>query len=239
MTPTRPSPIAGTPDARRSPQLGADGLGCHAGKPRRMRRGRKAAGKSETLERYAADYPEGPARPAAEHVPGLRLAARRPAHAAHGDRALGLGLLRLRPDLHLALLRRAAHGRLRAVQLRDAGHRQAVRGHPRGGATSSPIRRSTTRSSSPISACRPRRGVPLQLLPKEINGVRIIGIDVPGFGVPTHAEAKDVLAGAMLRLCAHGGRAGAGAGAARRRERTARRSRCSARCSRPIRSASA
>jgi 3,8-divinyl chlorophyllide a/chlorophyllide a reductase subunit Y len=41
-------------------------------------------------------------------------------------------------------------------------------------------------------------GVPLQLLPKDINGVRIIGIDVPGFGVPTHAEAKDVLAGAML-----------------------------------------
>jgi chlorophyllide a reductase subunit Y len=41
-------------------------------------------------------------------------------------------------------------------------------------------------------------GVPLRLLPKEINGVRIVGIDVPGFGVPTHAEAKDVLAGAML-----------------------------------------
>ncbi|NBQ80016.1 MAG: chlorophyllide reductase subunit Y, partial [Betaproteobacteria bacterium] len=37
-------------------------------------------------------------------------------------------------------------------------------------------------------------GVPLQLLPKAIRGVRIIGIDVPGFGVPTHAEAKDVLA---------------------------------------------
>ena len=54
-------------------------------------------------------------------------------------------------------------------------------------------------SSSSTSACRRRRGVPLQLLPKEINGVRIIGIDVPGFGVPTHAEAKDVLAGAMLR----------------------------------------
>ncbi len=42
-------------------------------------------------------------------------------------------------------------------------------------------------------------GVPLQLLPKDINGVRIIGIDVPGFGVPTHAEAKDVLAGAMFK----------------------------------------
>jgi chlorophyllide a reductase subunit Y len=40
----------------------------------------------------------------------------------------------------------------------------------------------------------------LRLLPKEINGVRIIGIDVPGFGVPTHAEAKDVLAGAMLQF---------------------------------------
>jgi chlorophyllide a reductase subunit Y len=42
-------------------------------------------------------------------------------------------------------------------------------------------------------------GVPLDLLPKEINGVRIIGIDVPGFGVPTHAEAKDVLSGAVLK----------------------------------------
>ncbi|HSN72019.1 MAG TPA: chlorophyllide a reductase subunit Y, partial [Steroidobacteraceae bacterium] len=46
-------------------------------------------------------------------------------------------------------------------------------------------------------------GVPLQLLPKEVNGGRIIGIDVPGFGVPTHAEAKDVLAGAMLKYARH------------------------------------
>ena len=51
-----------------------------------------------------------------------------------------------------------------------------------------------------INLCVPTAsGVPLDLLPKQINGVRIIGIDVPGFGVPTHAEAKDVLAGAMLR----------------------------------------
>jgi chlorophyllide a reductase subunit Y len=42
-------------------------------------------------------------------------------------------------------------------------------------------------------------GVPLELLPDQINGVRIIGIDVPGFGVPTHAEAKDVLSGAVLK----------------------------------------
>ncbi|WP_300651706.1 chlorophyllide a reductase subunit Y, partial [Hydrogenophaga sp.] len=51
-----------------------------------------------------------------------------------------------------------------------------------------------------INLCVPTAsGVPLQILPKDINGVRIIGIDVPGFGVPTHAEAKDVLAGAMLK----------------------------------------
>jgi chlorophyllide a reductase subunit Y len=50
-----------------------------------------------------------------------------------------------------------------------------------------------------INLCVPTAsGVPLDRLPKVIDGVRIIGIDVPGFGVPTHAEAKDVLAGAML-----------------------------------------
>jgi chlorophyllide a reductase subunit Y len=47
------------------------------------------------------------------------------------------------------------------------------------------------------SLCVPTAsGVPLQMLPKQINGVRIVGIDVPGFGVPTHAEAKDVLSSA-------------------------------------------
>lgn len=51
-----------------------------------------------------------------------------------------------------------------------------------------------------INLCVPTAsGVPLDLLPNTINGVRVIGIDVPGFGVPTHAEAKDVLAAAMLR----------------------------------------
>src|SRR5262249_15043908 len=51
-----------------------------------------------------------------------------------------------------------------------------------------------------INLCVPTAsGVPHDLLPKQVDGVRIIGIDVPGFGVPTHAEAKDVLAGAMLR----------------------------------------
>ena len=51
-------------------------------------------------------------------------------------------------------------------------------------------------------------GVPLRLLPDEINGVRIVGIDVPGFGIPTHAEAKDVLAGAMLKYAREEAEAG-------------------------------
>ena len=60
-----------------------------------------------------------------------------------------------------------------------------------------------------INLCVPTAsGVPLQLLPKAINGVRIIGIDVPGFGVPTHAEAKDVLAGAMLKYARNEAEAG-------------------------------
>ena len=51
-----------------------------------------------------------------------------------------------------------------------------------------------------VNLCVPSAsGVPLRLLPESIDGVRIIGIDVPGFGVSTHAEAKDVLAAAMLR----------------------------------------
>ena len=58
---------------------------------------------------------------------------------------------------------------------------------------------SSSEPSAPTPACsRTASGVPLRLLGKQINGVRVIGIDVPGFGIPTHAEAKDVLAGAML-----------------------------------------
>ena len=62
-------------------------------------------------------------------------------------------------------------------------------------------------------------GVPLQLLPKAINGVRVIGIDVPGFGIPTHAEAKDVLAGAMLAYARAEAEAGSVAAPATRPDR--------------------
>ena len=51
-----------------------------------------------------------------------------------------------------------------------------------------------------VNLCVPSAsGVPLRLLPQSINGVRVIGIDIPGFGINTHAEAKDVLSAAMLR----------------------------------------
>ncbi len=50
-----------------------------------------------------------------------------------------------------------------------------------------------------INLCVPTAsGVPLRLLPEAINGVRVVALEIPGFGVPTHAEAKDRLAAAML-----------------------------------------
>ena len=66
--------------------------------------------------------------------------------------------------------------------------------------------------------------------------MRIIGIDVPGFGVPTHAEAKDVLAGAMLKYA----RAEAEAGPVTAAAQPALLGKpddhvCWARCSRPTR----
>ena len=200
--------VMSTP-ASRSRRAGA---GCHGGKAAmRAAAAVQSSGKSEILERYAEDYPQGPARSAPEHVPGVRLAARRPAYEAHRHRPVGLGLLRLRADLHLALLWRATLCRLRAVQLRDARHRQAVRGHSRG-------RLQARRSGENYDAivvtnlCVPTAsGVPLRLLPKAINGVRIIGIDVPGFGIPNACRGQGRPRRRDARLCSRGsgGRSGA------------------------------
>ena len=142
---------------------------------------------------------EGPARSAAEHVPGVRIAARRAAHAPHRDGAVRFRLLRVRPDLHLAFLRRAAHGRLRTVQFRDAGHRQALRGHPRRGPQAGRPGEIRLRSSLPTCACRPRPACRCSCCPKKSTACASSASTCPAFGVPTHAEAKDVLAGAMLR----------------------------------------
>ncbi len=171
--------------------------GCHAGRDE-MLRAAEAAGKSETLARYAADYPAGPHDQPQSMCPafgslrvGLRM--RRTATVLSGSACCVYGLTF---TSHFYGARRTVGyvpfnsetlvtGKL-FEDIRDGVH-----------ALADPARYDTI---VVINLCVPTAsGVPLQLLPRQINGVRVIGIDVPGFGVPTHAEAKDVLAGAMLR----------------------------------------
>ena len=173
-----------------------DGLGCHAGK-KAMRAAAAAAGKSETLKRLAADYPEGPHDQPQSMCPafgslrvGLRM--RRTASVLSGSACCVYGLT----------FTSHFYGARRTVGYVPFNSETLVTGK-----LFEDIREAVFKLADPalydavvvINLCVPTAsGVPLQLLPKEINGVRIIGIDVPGFGVPTHAEAKDVLAGAML-----------------------------------------
>ncbi len=174
-----------------------DGLGCHSGKDAMLEAAR-AAGKSETLERYATDYPKGPHDQPQSMCPafgslrvGLRM--RRTATVLSGSACCVYGLT----------FTSHFYGARRTVGYVPFNSESLVTGK-----LFEDIRDSVHALADPllydaiviINLCVPTAsGVPLQLLPKEINGVRIIGIDVPGFGVPTHAEAKDVLAGAMLR----------------------------------------
>ncbi len=174
--------------------------GCHAGVENgvdEMRRAAGEAGKSEILDRYAQDYPAGPHDQPQSMCPafgslrvGLRM--RRTATILSGSACCVYGLTF---TSHFYGARRTVGyvpfdsetlvtGKL-FEDIRDAVHDIA-----------DPARYDAVVITN---LCVPTAsGVPLQLLPKQINGVRIIGIDVPGFGVPTHAEAKDVLAGAML-----------------------------------------
>ena len=175
-----------------------DGLGCHAGKDE-MRRAAASAGKSETLAQYAADYPAGPHDQPQSMCPafgslrvGLRM--RRTATVLSGSACCVYGLT----------FTSHFYGARRTVGYVPFNSETLVTGK-----LFEDIREAVFKLADPalydavviINLCVPTAsGVPLQLLPKEIDGVRIIGIDVPGFGVPTHAEAKDVLAGAMLRF---------------------------------------
>ena len=174
-----------------------DGLGCHAGKEK-MRAAAAAAGLSETLGQYAKDYPVGPHDQPQSMCPafgslrvGLRM--RRTATVLSGSACCVYGLT----------FTSHFYGARRTVGYVPFNSETLVTGK-----LFEDIRESVFTLADPdkydavvvINLCVPTAsGVPLRLLPKEINGVRIIGIDVPGFGVPTHAEAKDVLAGAMLR----------------------------------------
>ena len=182
--------------AAASPVTAVDGMGCHAGAAE-MAAAARAAGNSEILDRYAADYPQGPHDKPQSMCPafgslrvGLRM--RRVATVLSGSACCVYGLTFVS---HFYGARRSVGyvpfnsetlvtGKL-FEDIRDAVHELA-----------DPERYDAVVVTN---LCVPTAsGVPLKLLPDEINGVRIVGIDVPGFGVPTHAEAKDVLAGAML-----------------------------------------
>ncbi|SIS55979.1 chlorophyllide a reductase subunit Y [Phaeovulum vinaykumarii] len=157
----------------------------------------EAAGNSELLARFRADYPMGPHDRPQSMCPafgslrtGLRM--RRVASVISGSACCTYGLSFVS---HFYGARRSigyvpfssetlVTGKL-FEDIRDAVHQLA-----------DPERYDAVVVTN---LCVPTAsGVPLKLLPSEINGVRVVAIDVPGFGVPTHAEAKDVLAGAML-----------------------------------------
>jgi len=181
--------------------LQGDGVGCHSGKEQ-MLAAAQSAGKSEVLQQYANDYPlpegAGPHDQPQSMCPafgslrvGLRM--RRTATILSGSACCVYGLT----------FTSHFYGARRSVGYVPFNSESLVTGK-----LFEDIREAVHAQADPdkydaiviINLCVPTAsGVPLQLLPKAINGVRIIGIDVPGFGVPTHAEAKDVLAGAMLR----------------------------------------
>ena len=204
-------PIVANPEA-----LKADGLGCHSGKDQ-LNAAARAAGKSDTLDQYAQDYPKGPHDQPQSMCPafgslrvGLRM--RRTATILSGSACCVYGLT----------FTSHFYGARRSVGYVPFDSESLVTGK-----LFEDIREAVHKEANPdlydaiviINLCVPTAsGVPLQILPKEINGVRIIGIDVPGFGVPTHAEAKDVLAGAMLRYARN--EAGAGPVAAPRNGRS-------------------
>src|SRR3954453_22471189 len=173
------------------------GSGCHGGRET-MLEAAQAAGKSETLARLMADYPRGPHDQPQSMCPafgslrvGLRM--RRGATILSGRACCVYGLT----------FTSHFYGAKRSVGYVAFNSETLVTGK-----LFEDIREAVQLTAKPedydavviINLCVPTAsGVPLDLLPKQIDGVRIIGIDVPGFGVPTHAEAKDVLAGAMLR----------------------------------------
>jgi chlorophyllide a reductase subunit Y len=173
----------------------AEGMGCHSGAE--LERAAREAGASEVLDRYAEDYPQGPHDKPQSMCPafgslrvGLRM--KRVATVLSGSACCVYGLTFVS---HF-------YGARRSVGYVPFSSETLVTGK-----LFEDIRDSVHEMADPdkfdaivvTNLCVPTAsGVPLRLLPKEINGVRIVGIDVPGFGIPTHAEAKDVLAGAML-----------------------------------------
>ena len=182
-------------EAAEASVMPADGLGCHSGSE--MKKAAELSGNSELLAQFAKDYPQGPHDKPQSMCPafgslrvGLRM--RRVATVLSGSACCVYGLTFVS---HF-------YGARRSVGYVPFNSETLVTGK-----LFEDIRDSVHALADPdlydaivvTNLCVPTAsGVPLRLLPDEINGVRIVGIDVPGFGIPTHAEAKDVLAGAML-----------------------------------------
>jgi chlorophyllide a reductase subunit Y len=198
-----PGPDA-VPTVAQPAALGQDGLGCHSGRDA-MRAAAESAGKSEVLAQYARDYPvAGPEEGKGPHDQPQSMC------PAFGSLRVGLRMRRTHTILSGSAccvygLTFTSHfyGARRSVGYVPFNSETLVTGK-----LFEDIREAVYAHADPAqldaivvtNLCVPTAsGVPLQLLPREINGVRIIGIDVPGFGIPTHAEAKDVLAGAMLK----------------------------------------
>ena len=189
-----------------SPPAAAEGAACHGGRET-LEAAARAAGKSEVMDKLAADYPRGPHDQPQSMCPafgslrvGLRM--RRVATILSGSACCVYGLT----------FTSHFYGARRTVGYVPFNSETLVTGK-----LFEDIRDAVHDLAKPedydavivTNLCVPTAsGVPLDLLPKQINGVRIIGIDVPGFGVPTHAEAKDVLAGAMLRYARNEAEAG-------------------------------
>ena len=177
------------------PPVLQDGFGCHSGSE--LEKAARLSGNSEILDQFAKDYPQGPHDKPQSMCPafgslrvGLRM--RRVATVLSGSACCVYGLTFVS---HF-------YGARRSVGYVPFNSETLVTGK-----LFEDIRDSVHELADPekydavvvTNLCVPTAsGVPLRLLPSEINGVRIVGIDVPGFGIPTHAEAKDVLAGAML-----------------------------------------
>ena len=171
--------------------------GCHGGRET-MLAAAGAAGKSAAMEQLVKDYPRGPHDQPQSMCPafgslrvGLRM--RRTATILSGSACCVYGLT----------FTSHFYGAKRSVGYVPFNSETLVTGK-----LFEDIRDAVHATAKPedydavvvINLCVPTAsGVPLDLLPKQIDGVRVIGIDVPGFGVPTHAEAKDVLAAAMLK----------------------------------------
>lgn len=188
------------------PVLQDVGSGCHGGADR-LRQAADAAGKRDVLDQLVRDYPKGPHDQPQSMCPafgslrvGLRM--RRTATVLSGSACCVYGLT----------FTSHFYGARRTVGYVPFNSETLVTGQ-----LYEDIRNAVTELADPekydaivmTNLCIPTAsGIPLDRLPEQINGVRIIGIDVPGFGVPTHAEAKDVLNGAMLRYARREAEAG-------------------------------